>query len=193
MTTTMSIYQAKKPVRQMDAHSTYLATSTKQDLQLVRLSVDTGKPVLVGMDGVHTIVKPVADGDDRRSFEALYDDALTITDLETMKKAGVKKPEDVPPTQVRLEVGFPVQLLVSMDFALQCPNPHEARSTFRQLILSDAKFRSAIHRQIALVVYAVIGNNAELEFTFEDQESREGTIEPPLAKDEKWRLIDGKD
>jgi hypothetical protein len=189
MTTMLSIYQARKPVRQMSAHETYLATSTKPDLQLVRLSVDSGKPVLIAIGGVHTIVKPAADGDDRHSYEGLYDDCLTITDLETMQRAGVKRPQDVPPAQVRLSVNFPVQILAGIDLAIKTKNPHESRASFRDLLLKDADFRMALHKRIALIVYTMLCNDAEFEFSFEDQESREGAIEPPLGPAETWRIL----
>ena len=86
----MSVYRQRQATPLQMAMTDCLgAAVTEEDTALIGLSVRSKKPALIGLDNLASIIKPVEEGDERLTFEALYDTCLTRVDLQKMKQAGV--------------------------------------------------------------------------------------------------------
>src|SRR5436853_4600605 len=107
--TTLSVFRQQKPMFQIELPVAIQAATTEQDLDvLMKLGLRTDKPVLIGLDAQPSIVKKYVEGDETLSFEALYDTALTVNDLQKMERARVQSPEAMPreTCHIDLQVGI---------------------------------------------------------------------------------------
>jgi hypothetical protein len=192
--TMMSVYQANTPVRQLDQLECIGAAGTREDTQLIRLSLRTHHPVLVGLDGAHAIVKPVGEGDERHSFEALFDTCYTFMHLQKMQDAGVDKPEDIPLDSFRVIVGIPVGLTAAVHLAIAASSIGDTRPRLRTLFNEDVMFREALFQQVMMIVAAwLVGNAEEIDVAIRDTtNSNYEPIEPPLdtKAGHMWRILE---
>ena len=107
-------------------------------VSMITFAVLHGKPVLVGVDGAQSVVKPLENGDEGLSFESLFDDAISGDDYRKMERAGVISREAIPPAiyeaLIRVKVGVSPQVRVR----IQARNDAEMRRGLRGLFENEA-------------------------------------------------------
>ena len=77
----MAIYRQRQAMSVLEHTACIRGAVTETDLDLIDSAVRPLKPVLLGLAGETAIIKPFVEGDDVHSFEALYDIAITGSDL----------------------------------------------------------------------------------------------------------------
>jgi hypothetical protein len=162
---TMSVYRQRTPLLQLEHGACITGVTTEQDVDLIDLALSTDKPVLIGLDGQHSIIKTVGAGDERPSFESLYDTCITLSDLKKAKERGV------PPGEAFLE-NYEVRLLITIREAeLEVPailagcNHGDLRKLLRDLLNENSDFRGLLIDKIA---YALLHQEANVGVAIRD-------------------------
>jgi len=189
----MSVYRARAAPEQRTDEDCFAAATTKNDVQLIKLSIKTGHPVLIGLDGHNTIVKPVAEGDQAQSYEALYDTCYRTTDLERMQRAGVEHPSKVPLEVYRIEAHFELNALrMRLFIAVKGESNGDAVHRLRVLMETDIMLRASVHEEILRVI-AVYLDNSEIPMRVASSTSERHSrpVDPPLdPSGPPWRILD---
>jgi hypothetical protein len=190
----MSIYRAREARAVWDQRVVLLATQ-KEDIPLVRIALETGKPVLVGLDGIPTIVKPQGDGDEKQRFESLFDDALTGVDLQKMQDANVSHPDQIPLVPYRVELRVVCDFDTRIVLALLAKNVGEIRPTVRDL-MNQEPFQMAFMEQVAEALIVMLHEENSLSYTIEDTTTYNYENKKPPAEltgEKKWLFIQDDD
>jgi hypothetical protein len=85
-------YRRREAVRQL-ADVAALAAASRDDVKLLGAALKSNRAALITLDGQPPIVKAMADGDDRLSYEALFDQCLTHDDTARLERAQVSSAE----------------------------------------------------------------------------------------------------
>jgi hypothetical protein len=185
----MSVFQARQPVKQYAEPDCFAACGSTQDVQLIKLSIKTGHPVLIGLDGQNSICKPSADGDEAQSFEALYDTCYTTSHLVRMQQAGVDDPAKIPLDVYTFQTEFEIAVACRITIALAASSSGNALTRFRDLLDTDIKFREAVNEEILKIVAGYLVDSSD--FDVRVRSSQVGDIEPPLDPNgPQWRILD---
>lgn len=190
---TLSVYQAQRPLRHYAEADCFAACGNKQDIALLKLSIRTGHPVLIGLDGENTIVKPAGEGDEATSFEALYDTCHTVRDLDRMKAAGVDDPTLVPLETYRLDVRTDIVLPIGFPMAITARNSGDCRARLRELLEKDPMFREAISQRILEIISLWLRHDPDSPDLYVREATAHGyePLDPPLTPEgPQWRLLD---
>lgn len=111
----LSVYRQRTPGRsQIEVAQAFRDATTEQDVQLIGLSMQLEKPVLVGLSGAVVIIQPAVDGDEAHSFEALFDTALTVSDLRRMQAADVNDPSHLPKVVWHVVFDCPIETVLKV-------------------------------------------------------------------------------
>ncbi len=144
----MSVYTQGEGTRQLD-HLICIRTAVDaESVAMITFAVMHGKPVLVGVDGAQSVVKPQETGDDGLSFESLYDDAITGDDYRKMEKAKVTAREAIPPAIYQAVIHFQVNATPKVRVRVKARNETAARSALRGLF-EDETFLAQVTTMIA--------------------------------------------
>ena len=174
----MSVFQDGRARYELDHLNCIAGASTLSDADLVVLAVDTQHAVLFGLDNQSAIIKPVADGDDRLSFLALYDTCYTVADLERMKRAGAKTPEDAPLDTFQMDLDFVIEGTFGVSVKLRALHAGDARVRLRRLFQTDVMFREAIVEEL------LRGARRDGEFPHRVRETESGDVDQlPFDRD----------
>lgn len=189
--TDMSVYrQAER--RTVLPHTTCIAGSVSAaDVTLIGLSLSSGKPALIGLDGRSTIVKPEAPGDDRLIFAGLYDDCYTSVDIERMERAKVPTPEEIPPDTHRVDLKILLEPeLLELTVLLKARNLEDIRAAWKELIDKDIMFRETLIEGITRC-YARQMRNGTIGTKFDIMHShlQDPDGELQLPADRQWRIM----
>jgi hypothetical protein len=189
----LSVYQAQRPVQQYAETDCFAACGNKQDIQLIKLSIRTGHPVLIGLDGENSIIKPFQEDDEAQSFEALYDTCYTVRDLDRMTAAGVDDPTLIPLDTFRLDISSDVVVRAGFQLAIAARNSGDCRARLRELLKADEALRVAICERISAIVYVWLRRqDDDLDFTIRETLRFDwDTLKDPLTPEgPQWRLLD---
>jgi hypothetical protein len=158
----MAIYRQRQAMLQMEHTACIRGATTENDLDLLDLAVRLAKPILMGLAGETTIIKPYVEGDETLTFEALYDTTITLTDLQRMKQARVTSPEEIPPQRFRVDLVTTCQGVFDIGLMISAANDGDVRRKLHDLFETDALFRDALHdafvkalRQDGEVIYSI--------------------------------------
>jgi hypothetical protein len=178
----MSVYTQGEVTRQLDHLICIRAAVDAESVAMITFALMHGKPVLVGIDGAQSVVKPLENGDDGLSFESLYDDAISGDDYRKMEKAKVTARADIPPAIYEAAIHFRVNATPKLRVRIKARNEAVARSVLRSLFGDDtfiARVTTAIAKQLSEFtdVEAVTSGG----FRIED-------MAPPDAPD--WAIVD---
>jgi len=141
----MSVFRQQAEMVQFEHTACIGAATTEADVDLILLSLNIEKPALVGLDGQSSIVKPYVAGDETLSFEALYDDAITSSDLAKMKERRVSSPADMPLEKFRVDLAVTIEGLVDVSLMIAAANNGDVRARLRKLNEHDELFREALY------------------------------------------------
>jgi hypothetical protein len=186
----MSVYQRAQPVRQVDHLDCIGASGTREDTHLLRLALRENHPVLIGLDGQHSIAKPVEEGDESLTFETLFDTCYTIADLQRMQQAGVDTPKDIPPQTYRVELGVPISFIAAIDLAISSKNMGETRPTLRKLINEDLILREELVSQLlTTMTHWLVENMGGMDVVIRSTTLTD--LDPPLDIEggHTWRIL----
>lgn len=147
--TTLSVFRQQKPMIKIELPVAIQAATTEQDLDvLMKLGMRTDKPVLIGLDAQPSIVKKYVEGDETLSFEALYDTALTVNDLQKMERAGVPSPDAIPREMFHIDLQVGIDCVIDLRLLVAAAEHGEVRRQLRDLHNTDPMFREALHEAI---------------------------------------------
>jgi hypothetical protein len=164
---------------------------TETDTDLVNLCLRTKRPTLIGLDNQSTIIKPVEEGDDALSFEALYDNCLTLVDLQKMHRAGVNKPEDVPPDLYRAEVAVAIDGTCYLAVGLYAANIGDVRPRFRELWLHDVLFRETLYDKVIEAVERNLRAHGQLQYAIPESNQIDPAELPRTPGGPTWTFLEG--
>ncbi len=102
--TMMAILKPARPIRKLDHLVCADLAVDAEAAQMIHYAHAHNRPVLVGLEGGEAIVKPSETGDERLSFEGLYDTAVSIREFRKMAELKVRSPEEFPPSLYEAEV-----------------------------------------------------------------------------------------
>jgi hypothetical protein len=187
----MLIHQAQLGTKQAMDTDVYAACGT-EDIPLIKLSIRTGHPVLIGLDGVNTIIQPLATGDAADRFEALYDRCYTLVDLARMQKAGVDDPTKIPPEIYRIAVEFPIWLICAVTIAVAAAGRAKAFAALRELLDTDKAFQTELRVHLLHIVLAYLSEAESLEpHVISVTAAGDEPLDPPLdPTGPPWRILD---
>jgi hypothetical protein len=185
----MSVFQARQPVKQYAEPDCFAACGSTQDVQLIKLSIKTGHPVLIGLDGQNSICKPSAEGDEAQSFEALYDTCYTTSHLVRMQQAGVDDPAKIPLDVYTLQTEFDIAVACRITIALAASSSGDALTRLRELLDTDIMFRETVNEEILKIVAGYLVHSSDFDVRIGS--TQVGDIEPPLDPNgPQWRILD---
>ena len=145
----LSVFRSRKPMFQMDLATAIQAVTTEQDLDvLMKLGIPNEKPVLIGLDNEPSVVKPYAEGDENQTFEALYDIALTVSDLQKMQRAGAETPDAIPPERFLVDLQVGIDYVIELSLQVVATNRGSVRKQVEELFNTDPMFRELLFEQI---------------------------------------------
>lgn len=194
----LSVYRSKKPRVTWPSTEAFAACASDQDVDLIKQSIRSGRPALVGMDGENTVIKPEAEGDDEQTFESLFDGAIQLIDLQRMRDTGVENIGDVPPRTFIVETFFRFDIpLARMKIALSAPEHGDIGPRFRELMRTDPMFRQTVFERMLQWANLCLQEAEELTYGFDEAfeagnpRSVVPALDPPLEKDGPgWRILD---
>lgn len=195
MTVMMTLFRAKEAATQCLEQECYAACGTKQDIRLIKLSIKTGQPCLIGLDGRNTIIKPAEIADEDLSFEALYDTCYTVADLDRMADAGVTQPSELPLGVFKLAAEIDFNLCIRLHFALRAQTPLTAITVLRGLMDTDVMFRASVNEVLLQAVAEYLDDTSDLSYRVrESMADPHRPLDPPLDPDgPPWRILKLKD
>jgi hypothetical protein len=148
----MSVYTQGEVTRQLEHLICIRAAVDAESVAMITFAVMHGKPVLVGIDGAQSVVKPLENGDDGLSFESLFDDAISGDDYRKMEKAKVTAREDIPPAIYQALIHFQVNATPKVRVRVKARNETAARSVLRGLFEDEtflAQVTTATAKQLS--------------------------------------------
>jgi hypothetical protein len=177
----MSAYRQRTPMFEIEHGACISGATTEEDVELVEMALALEKPVPIGLDGQTTIIKMHKPRDDVHTFEALYDTAITLTDLKKVKQRGVKTPGEIPPEkfEVRIAVGIS-QAVIEIQATLAASSSGNLRKRLRDLLNEDALFRDRLFEKVA---EGLRQQDVELGVTIRDSQRLD---EPVGKEDHVW-------
>jgi hypothetical protein len=178
----MSVYAEGKATRQIDHLICIRLAVDAESVAMITFAALHSKPVLVGIEGATTIVKPLENGDDALSFLALYDDSISSDDFRKMERAGVNSREAIPPAIYQAVIHFQVNATPKVCVRVKARNEAAARSALRDLFEDDiflAQVTMAIAKKLSEFtdVEAVTSGGLRIE-----------DVAPPDAPD--WAIVE---
>jgi hypothetical protein len=193
----MSVYRQRQPRMQFDHIDCITGASSETDISLIGLAISHSRPVLIGLDGANTIIKPSEEGDDKHSFESLFDVSLTVHDLNVMKRKGVTDPNKIPPdlykARLNISIELPPELRLQIPVLLNAQEQGEVRGIFNEFLENDPHLREAILEAVEKKLTAFITDvtRDNMRFAMSDAERQDG--EKPLPDGTKWAMADDDD
>lgn len=194
----LSIYRSKQPRRVFPATEAYAACGSDQDVDLIKQSIRSGRPALVGLDKQSTVVKPEAEGDDEQTFESLFDDAIQLIDLQRMRDTGVDNVDEIPPRTFIIKTFFrlPPVPPVEVTLALSAPEHGDIAARMRELFSKDLIFRHSIFERMLQYVSVALQEAEDYTYGFDEAfeagnpRSVVKALDPPLDPSPGWRILD---
>ena len=181
----LSVFRSRKPMFQLDLATAMQAVTTEQDLDvLMKLGIPNEKPVLIGLDNEPSIVKPYAEGDENQTFEALYDIALTVSDLNKMQRAGAETPDAIPPELFLVDLQVGIDCVIDLRLQVATANRGGVRKRVGDLFNTDPMFREALFEQIVTGMW-----RQEVEIALTVREATQ-TREFPKEGERVWEFLD---
>jgi hypothetical protein len=106
----MSVFRREHKPGRVDHLNLISAASGSEEITMITFSLTMNQVVLASVEGAPAIIKPFAAGDELLSYDALYDTCITAKQYQRMRKAKVKKVEDLPlklyEVELKLDIAF---------------------------------------------------------------------------------------
>lgn len=144
----ISIYQQNQPYKVMADWEVVLGIRDDADDKMFALMVKTKHPVLITLEQLPTIVKPVEEGDHEVSFIALYDTCYTFVDLQRMQRRGAETPEAAQLDTYRVDLHVAVDGYVTVSVWTRAHNHGDARRRVDHLISESTEVGEAIKQAV---------------------------------------------
>ena len=144
----VTVYRRRQPPQALADTTVIKSCRNREEDAMFGLAIRTGQPVLMTLDGESSIVKIAADGDEKLSYDALYDTALTATDLRRMNEAGVERPEDVPLETFDADVAFAIEGTFSVLLRVAASSNRAVKQRIKDLHESDVVFREELYNAL---------------------------------------------
>ena len=176
----LSLYRRREPVRRVDDVAV-IAAASRDDVKLLGTALRSNRAALITLDGKPTIAKAEAAGDDRLSFEGLYDECLTQHDLERMQRAKVSSPDELPASACAVRIQVLLDDVVDVPLLIAVKTRDEVYGRIKQLFADDAMFRAAFYEVLLRVLY----EHAELSWRLTEFQFAEGE---PMPQGEPWHF-----
>ena len=133
-----------------------------EEVNLISWSLVSARPVLAGYRDAQAVIKLWQEGDEAQSFEALYDDAVTLRDLRRMMAHEVQLPEDIGPGLFEGRVVFDIAFRPSIRIQVPAATEAEARDKLRGII-NQPEIRGEIISRVAVQIFEA--DDADLTVT----------------------------
>lgn len=185
----MAVYQQAKAMVQMDLADCFRNATNRDHVQLINMSVELEKPVLIGLSNVHTIIKPFMPGDDVHSYESLLDISLNVVDLQNMREHNVKDPKHIPPSVFRVRFDIPIDLVLKIYAHIKARDHGELRSKIAHLEENDVPFNEAIYKA-AFRAFQKVLLSSDGELSFHLGETTQYSVDPDDPDPPEWKLLD---
>jgi len=182
----MAVYRQRRDMLEFEHDTCIRSAGSEDDVTLILRSMELEKPVLIGLDGQQTIVKPRKPGDEAHTFDTLLDTCLSAMDLRAMEEAQVTSPEEVPLHRYRLDLTVSLAHLTGLDFSLMIHgrNHGHARSTLRELVNTNADFLREFSENLALAIVSQLPG-----LVYQTRQATEVEPLPASAETPKWEFI----
>ena len=180
----LSLYRRSEPVRRVD-DAAVIAAASRDDVKLLGTALRSSRAALIALDGKPTIVKAEAAGDDRLSFEALYDECLTQHDLERMQRAKVSSPDELPESACAVRIQLHVDEVVDVPLVIAVKTRDEVYARIKQLFNADAEFREAFYDAL---FHALRQQSETMQYRLTEFQFAEGE---PMPQGASWRFAEG--
>lgn len=182
----ITIYRRRQEPEALEDPAVIAKCKNREEDALFGLAIQTGKPVLMTLGGESVIVKIADAGDDKLSYDALYDTALTATDLQRMKEAGVEQPEDVPLETFDVDVAFAIEGTFSVLVRLTAPTNRDVKQRIKNLHASDAVFREELFNAL----YEAMRHDGDLVVAIQEVHVNLDPDEQLKPDGPQWEIVD---
>ena len=140
----MSVFRQGDPPAVMD-HLACVENAVDDDaVQMIMASIINNLTVLVGQRNGEAIIKPWIEGDQKLSFEGLYDQCISLMEFRRMRELKVKSTADFPPHLYEVRVALDPQVLPQITMRLKAHNDMDANRKFKRLAGTNADVQKAL-------------------------------------------------
>jgi hypothetical protein len=140
----MSVFRQGRERAEMDHLACIERAVNNETIHMILHAHLQNQAVLVGLECGEAIIKPFAEGDDRLSFEDLYDTCVSLREFRRMRALKVTSRSEFPPHLYELSVAIEPTVAPIARLRMKARSDLEVRAKLLGLVHSNPDFRQRL-------------------------------------------------